>query len=231
MSRYALNFKGLVHKTEWVEYPDIEALCKKIGADSTTTHADGSPYYTLPAIFDPNTSTGVADSAAIVRYLDKTYPETPRLIYPETDALQRVFDFAFEGLIVPKLGVFMIPLSNSQLNPSSEAYFRRTREAKSGKKLEEWSPAGSELQREHWAALEAALGKLAGFYASGQDGQETVFVMGDRVSYADFIVAGWLVWARRVLGPTSAEWKTIASWHDGKWEKLLKAIERYEVVV
>lgn len=55
--------------------------------------------------------------------------------------------------------------------------------------------------------------------------------MGDRVSYADFIIAGWLVWAKRVWGPESEDWKTVASWHGGKWEKLLKTIERYEVVV
>ena len=74
----------------WVEYPDVEPLCKKIGAAPTGTKgADGSPLYTLPTIYDPNTKTAVSDSSKIVRYLDATYPSSgPTLLPAELDALQ-----------------------------------------------------------------------------------------------------------------------------------------------
>ncbi|KZP02399.1 hypothetical protein FIBSPDRAFT_808778, partial [Athelia psychrophila] len=44
-ARLALNIKGLPYRTVWVEYPDIEQLCKKIGAAKTNSAA--APY-TLP---------------------------------------------------------------------------------------------------------------------------------------------------------------------------------------
>lgn len=43
--------------------------------------------YTLPAIYDPSTGTGVADSFEIARYLDKQYPTTPTVIPAGTEAL------------------------------------------------------------------------------------------------------------------------------------------------
>ena len=52
--RYALAFKGLPFRTEWVEYPDVEALCKKIGAKPTEKKDDGRDHYTFPVIYDPN---------------------------------------------------------------------------------------------------------------------------------------------------------------------------------
>ena len=90
--RYTLNIKGIPYRTVWVEYPDIKPLCLKIGAAATEKLPDGSPLYTLPVIFDPNTSKAIADSAAIARYLDVTYPtHVPRLIPEDMDALHAAF--------------------------------------------------------------------------------------------------------------------------------------------
>lgn len=180
----------------------------------------------MPALFDPNTNTAVSDSAKIVRYLEATYPGTPRLILPETDALQAAFNYAFESLVVGTLEVIMTPPTNAQFNPPSEAFFRKSREVRTGKKLEDWSPKGSALRKEQFVQLEAGLEKLASFYV-----KDSPFVMGDRISYSDFTIAGWMVWVRRVFGPESNDWKTIASWQDGKWEKLLQAVKKYEVVI
>ncbi|KAI0682851.1 hypothetical protein BC835DRAFT_807562, partial [Cytidiella melzeri] len=54
-TRYALNYKGIPYRTEWVEYPDIEPLCKKIGGSATAKKEDGRDHYTLPMIYDPST--------------------------------------------------------------------------------------------------------------------------------------------------------------------------------
>ncbi|KIP07685.1 hypothetical protein PHLGIDRAFT_70589, partial [Phlebiopsis gigantea 11061_1 CR5-6] len=86
--RYALNYKGLPHTTEWIEYPDIEDTLRALDAPHTSTWPDGRPYYTLPMIFDPNTQRRVVDSAAIAKYLDTAYPATPALFPAGTDALQ-----------------------------------------------------------------------------------------------------------------------------------------------
>lgn len=203
-------------------------MCKKIGADPTSIRADGTPYFTLPVIFDPNTNTTVSDSIAIVRYLDKTYPGTPLLIPPETDAFHAALQDLFNPLIVEKLAPLLLPHSCIQLNPSSEEYFRRTREARFGK-LEEWSPRGSAVREGHLETLKASLTKVASFLNA--NGSNKTFFMGDRICYADFILAGWLIWVKRVLGAESQEWLSITTWSDGKWAKLISAVEKYEVVV
>ena len=64
MGRYALNIKGLPYTTQWVEYPDIERVCKQIGASPAEKKPDNpsQDHYTLPVIQDPNTGRVVSDS-------------------------------------------------------------------------------------------------------------------------------------------------------------------------
>jgi hypothetical protein len=62
--RYALNFKGIPHKTVFLEYLEIEPLCKKIGAKPT---GESSTQYTLPVIYDPATGT----AALIINFLQR----------------------------------------------------------------------------------------------------------------------------------------------------------------
>ncbi|OCH88479.1 hypothetical protein OBBRIDRAFT_758180 [Obba rivulosa] len=231
-TRYTLNYKGIPYKTVWVEYPDIAGLCKEIGAAPTSYEPDGTPSYTLPVIKDPSTGAVISDSAAIARYLDKTYPDTPVVIPPETDALQAAFQHAFSQAVVGQLGPIMLPATNAQLNPRSEEYFRRTREISRGpmygEKLEDWAPPGSEKRAKLWKDIKTGFARIAGWLTA--DGKDKILFMGDKVSYADITVAGWVVWVKRVLGPDSADWKEFATWDNGKWAKLLELLEKYEVV-
>ncbi|EEB92162.1 hypothetical protein MPER_09371 [Moniliophthora perniciosa FA553] len=90
---YALGYKGIPFERIWVEMPDIENTCKSIGASPTDKKPDGSPWYTLPVIHDPNTGETISDSFVIMEYLEKTYPSSPEkaLIPPGTTALQKAF--------------------------------------------------------------------------------------------------------------------------------------------
>jgi len=94
-STYTLNLKGIPYKTEWVEYPDIEPICKKLGIAPTYKNADGSDRYTIPAIHDPSTGVYISDSVLIAEYLDKTYPYTPQVFPHHTHALHAAFTAAF----------------------------------------------------------------------------------------------------------------------------------------
>ncbi|EMD40020.1 CsMn06 [Gelatoporia subvermispora B] len=227
-TRYTLNFKGIPYKTIWVEYPDIASVCKEIGAEPTSIRPDG-PYYTLPVIHDPSTGKTISDSAAIARYLDKTYPDTPVVIPPETDALHAAFNFAFSEAIVRALAPIMLPATNAQLNPRSEEFFRRTREESAGGvKLEDWAPPGSEKRAKAWEKIRAGFGQIAKWLSA--DGNDKLLFLGDKVSYADITIVGWVIWVKRVLGPDSAEWKDFETWDDGKWAKQLALFEKYEVV-
>ncbi|KAJ7251940.1 hypothetical protein C8J57DRAFT_1451541 [Mycena rebaudengoi] len=54
-STYALNFKGVHYKTEWVKLPQVASVRQKLECPAVRCHRDGSPFYTLPMIQDPST--------------------------------------------------------------------------------------------------------------------------------------------------------------------------------
>ena len=50
------------------------------------------------------------------------------------------------------------------------------------------------------------------------------FVMGDTISWADFFISAFLMFFKNVWGEDSEEWKDIASWDEGRWGNLLRAL-------
>ncbi|KAF8878310.1 hypothetical protein BD779DRAFT_1554797 [Infundibulicybe gibba] len=191
--RFALNYKGLAYKTEWVEFPDIEPLCKKIGAPPTSTKPTGEPHYTLPVIFDPRTQRAIADSVVIAEYLDTQYPETPALFPKGTHALQYAFMDAYIPALDP-VWEFVVPQVCVRIRPGSEPYFRRTREKRFGMKLEALVPTGA-ARTEKLAQLEAGFGKYLGW-----------------VAYNPVVV----------LWEDGEIWGQVKGWHGGKLEGYLR---------
>ncbi|KDR83248.1 hypothetical protein GALMADRAFT_89092 [Galerina marginata CBS 339.88] len=226
-ARYALNFKGIPYKTEWVEYPDIEPVAKKLGIPPTTKKLDGSPHYTLPAIYDPSTKTYVSDSRLIVEYLEKEYPDTPSLFPHNTVGLQLAFSHAF-GPCLDALWEFILPVQCLKLNPRSAEYFRRTREADFGKTLEEVIPKGDQAVIQ-WAKYKDGMGKVDAWYT--QNGGKGPFLMGETLSWADVVVVSWTIWVRIIFGEDSQQWKDLSSWHGGRWNTLVENLEKYETVL
>ncbi|KAH9904232.1 uncharacterized protein BXZ73DRAFT_111316 [Epithele typhae] len=242
-TRFCLNAKGLPYKTIWVDFPDIEAVCTKIGAAPTAKKRDGSPVYTLPVIYDPNTNTTVSESLAIARYLERRYPDRVVLIPPALDGLMADFQkavWATFGLPMMKL---IIPAEHTTIRPVARPYFRATREARYGQALEEFPPPGSALRAECWATTEAAAGVLAGWWDQEANtkglvphpavgaGERTLLISDALpVSYADAIMVGWLYWFRECLGEESEEWKKMTTWHGGRWVRLMAVMEKYAAV-
>ena len=218
-----MNLKGLKYKTTWVEFPDIEAVCKKIGAPATGKKADGSDYYTLPVIYDPSTKAIIADSAPIAKYLDATYPDTPRLFPDGTDAFQALFSsLLVPSVMVPLLHILLSRI-NALLNPPSQAYFRGTREALFGKKLEE---VGDESD---WETLEAGLARIKASLDANGEGKG-LLLMGDKITYSDIFLVSLLLWVRVTAGEESDDWKRITTLHDGTWAKYVAQFSPYEFV-
>lgn len=224
-----MNFKGLSYRTEWIEYPDIEALAKKIGALPTTKKTDGRDHYTLPIIYDPSTQTVIADSTPIALYLEKTYPSPP-LFPPNTLNLTVAFPAALGTQFSAALFQIVIYHTWKNLNDAGRTYFRETREADFGKKLEDFAPEG-DAGKPTWDAAEAAFNTLNRWFTAAGTAPETTFISGNQIGYADLVIAARLIWARVVFGSDSKEWATIATWNDGKWGKYLKHFEKYETVV
>jgi glutathione S-transferase len=110
--RFVLNYKRISYKTVWVHFADVQTAMKAIGAEATSTMADGSPRYTLPTIFDPNTSKFVSDSLEIAKYLDKHYPERQVVPAGSEEELSK-----FAGNFFPNFGMVFssCPFSDAPL--------------------------------------------------------------------------------------------------------------------
>jgi glutathione S-transferase len=219
--RFSLNFKKLPYKTINLEYPDIQGEFVKVGIPPSSTWPDGRPLYSSPSIFDSSTNTGVTDSYQIAQYLDKAYPDTPKLLPPGTEALQATFYAQFNTLITPFLQ-FFVPKVPSILNPSSSEYFIRTRSERFGKPLADVDPKG-QAREEAWKKVEAAFDTLHG-YLSESSGP---YIMGDTATFADFVVAGTLYAMAVVFGEDSKEWKDVMTWNNGRWATFRESVEQY----
>ena len=173
-SRFSLNYKRIPYKALQLEYPDIEPTLRNLGAAPTSTKPNGHPYYTVPVIVDSSRRTPdgrptiVYDSLAIAEYLDDAYPDTTSpLLFPQgTRALQ----VAFYNRFIDNVFIPAAPMTVCQvlylLNEASQTYkqiffsswvlmshmqpphvcryWRVTREAYFGNKLEEICPKGSQ---------------------------------------------------------------------------------------
>ncbi|KAK2464960.1 hypothetical protein APHAL10511_003036 [Amanita phalloides] len=219
--RYTLNYKGLPFRTERLQYVDIEKTCKEKGIPPS--NPDGEIKYTLPSIFDTSTGTGVSESHRIAAYLDETYPDTPKVIPAGTEALQT----AWIAAIRPNLSAmwqFSLPGTLNILDhPESNDYFYRTRSVIFGKDLHEMRPQGE-------VAWDAAMKDLEkGFNVIDQWILKSggPYVMGKTVSFADFVVAGWLNWLQATVGKDSREWQLIGTWNAGRWDKRLEQLAKY----
>jgi len=222
-ARTVFNYKGIPYRTEWVEIPDIEPLSKKLGISPTGLKKDGSPYYTLPAIYDPATGTAIADSFAIAEYLENTYPETRSVFPKESAALQK----AFEPTLVQNIcgaWPFIIPAVALKLNPRSEE-FLRFREISYGERVV--VPTG-DARIEEWGKFKKGL-DVAHSYLVMTD-KKGPYMMGDTISWSDIVLFGFLSFFKIIWGEDSAEWKDIASWNDGRWEAHVDALKEYNTV-
>ncbi|KAJ3991637.1 hypothetical protein F5050DRAFT_1122714 [Lentinula boryana] len=222
--RYCLNYKGLQYKTIWIEYPDVKATIETIGAKSTGLQPTGEPWYTIPAIVDDATGVALAESVDIVEYLDNTYPNTPRLIPEGTHALQAAFRDAF----YPKLAYyypFLVPITETVLNPPSATFFRAKYEAIFGKKLENVYPEGQE-RVVAWNKWKEAIGGVDAWMK-----KDDIWMMGNTPSFADFILASFILSAKTLFGADSQEYKEVLEMHDGRWGRLAKNVESYNRVL
>jgi len=226
--RFCLNYKGIPYRTEWIEYPDIEEHSKKLGLKPTAEKNfwDGRPYYSLPAIHDEATGVYISDSWLIAEYLEKQYPDTPSLFPNNTKGLQQALGNTYDSILGP-LWSFILPATAPRLNPRSEEYFRRTRAIAFNKPFDEIIPTG-EKAVEDWAAVKAALDKVDGWYAKTDD--KGPFILGDTISWADLEIASNKIWMKVIWGEDSSQWKDISTWNGGRWNNLLKALEKYTAV-
>jgi glutathione S-transferase len=131
------------------------------------------------------------DSVHIAQFLESTYPDPP---VPLTSELGREIEAKSRSVVGKTFSTSVMPREIRILSPRSQEYFRRTREASLGHRLEDLLDPSKEEQ--DWNALDdgmRAVGELMRTHKA--DGP---FVLGARPSYTDFFIAGSLQSARVV---------------------------------
>jgi glutathione S-transferase len=150
-------------------------------SDKSATEDSG--YTTVPIIKDGDTWVG--DSWEIAQYLDKQYPDKPTLIGNEEQKVQvEAFIETCQTKIFPALVPVAILQVHNILDPQSQTYFRETREAGLGNKLENIS-----------AEPETAKSNLAiALSIFDETLSQQAFFGGDQPNYADYALFGILKW-------------------------------------
>ncbi|KAK5163569.1 uncharacterized protein LTR77_010518 [Saxophila tyrrhenica] len=237
-SRFALNFKGLAYRTQWVDLPDICSVRQELGVGANRTLPNGEPFHTLPMIKDHSTGNLVGDSFEIALHLDRTYPDAPRLILPNTTGLTAAFNNRIDSIFTPyAILVDQMPFREPE---AAKAVMLKRFGATSWDDLK-LSPDAREAT---FLAFEAALGELAKAYqhmggttdhvwrAGGTDkamsqrsGREEVgpWLDGEGPVYADFVVGAWLKMLE--MGMAMEEWERVRGWQGGLWGRIVDALE------
>ncbi|KAE9372786.1 hypothetical protein N431DRAFT_505103 [Stipitochalara longipes BDJ] len=183
-TRMALNYKEVPYKTEWTEFPDLAPKFKEFGL---APNEQGQPY-TSPAVkFD--SSTYIQDSAKIALELEKRYPEPS--LHLDSPLLPKAYAAVSAILQVSRLMLMRKVLPNI-LSEKSADYISLTRAEALRKSREEY--AQESVVEEVWRKLEVPLKNLAAL-TGGNGGP---FVMGKTPSYADFVIASFLYYIRRI---------------------------------
>lgn len=144
---------------------------------------------TVPVIRDGETLVG--DSFQIALYLEETYPDRPTLFGGEGGkALARFVERWAITVLHPFLGRSVLMDIHDRLDPDDQQHFRRTREVRFGKALEDVPMARDFELPTFRLALEPMRATLV----------HQPFLGGEAPSFADHIVAGSFQWVR-VMSP------------------------------
>lgn len=187
----ALAHKGLEFRsvpTRFIEVPAVENGVSK----------------TIPVIRDGGNV--VADSFAIALYLDDAYADRPTLFGGEGGkAMARFIERWSQLTLHPYLGAAVLMDIHDRLDPANQDFFRASREARYGKKLED-VPASRESGLQ---AFRASLEPLRSMLTYQQ------FIGGASPLFADYIVFGALQWVR-VMSPYRilADGDPVAQWFE-----------------
>lgn len=212
--RIILNYKGIPHQSEWVEFPEIAEVAKHIGAPHTFLRRGGKPSYTVPILRDPATGRCLAGSLQIALSLERLYPHSPKLFPPGTEDMITDFDNKFLRSVATTLAPLLLSRIWAQLHDGSKDYFRTSRERIFRGSLETFSEPGPATAA-RWIAVREALEPFT--RDADALGASDTFLLGERETFADVVAACWLGWVRRIWGSDTQEWAELETWHGGRW--------------
>lgn len=221
-TRYALNFKRAPFVTQWVDLADVTSTRKSLGVEPVRFHADGEPFYTLPAIRDPGSADNkvVGDSFDIAVYLEEKFPEAPSLFRTGSIGLYASFN-AHMDTVFP-VGA-ALAAQNFPFNPATEEQSKAEFCRRLG--VQSWDDLllSEEARAGILSGLQKSLGDVAKYFRFSGAGDEGPFIGGKEADYADIIIGGWLM----MFSQTVPEWEEIRGWHGGVWGRLHDGLKPY----
>jgi glutathione S-transferase len=141
----------------------------------------------VPVLLDGETS--VADSWAIANYLEDRYPDRPSLFGGEGGrAMARMINWWGDVTVIGGVFPLIVAEIPGHLKPVDAAYFRKSREARFGKPLEEVTAGRDKSVEGFRRALDPVRLTL----------RTQPYLGGATPNYADYIVFGGFQWARVV---------------------------------
>lgn len=158
---------------------------------------------TVPVLEDAGKQIG--DSFEIVKYLEEAYPDKP--LFDASKSLDGYQELNLWTDRTVALGIFRMLVKDIHDLQDAEnaAYFRKTREARVGKTLEEMHAGREALLEEFRDSLEPLRERLA----------KTDFLSGDAPAWFDYCVFGTFQWARICSNfEVLADDDSIAIWRD-----------------
>lgn len=129
----------------------------------------------------------IADSWAIATYLDEAYSDYPPL-FPDGTAHLLFLNAWADGVLNPAISRLIVSDVHKAVRPKDQAYYRTSREASFGRTLEEVTAA----RDTDVVAFRRILQPVRTVLASQP------WLGGDQPDYADYILAGSLMWPRCV---------------------------------
>ena len=162
------------------------------------------------------------DSFAIALYLEETYPDRPSLFAGEGGkALSRMVEAYSQTTVQAALVRIILKDIHDILAPADQAYFRKSREEKLGRSLED-------IEAAHAAELAAFRPKLDPLRHMLK---YQPFIGGEDPLFADYILFGALQWARvsspkRIIedgDPVHAWFERLLDMHNGTGRRMAAA--------
>ncbi len=174
-SRMALAHKGLDAELVAVKFTEKDRIAFS-GQDRVPVLTDGDET--------------VADSWAIACYLEDAYPDMPTLFGAGIGRGEARFinHWADSNVIMKGIAPLVVKDILDHVQPEDRDYFRRSREARFGDRLEEVQRG----REERLGPFRDSLGPLRATLAAQP------FVCGEAPAYADYIFFGCFMWARCV---------------------------------
>lgn len=155
----------------------------------------------------------ICDSANIIAHLDKTRPENPLTASPGERAAVEFYRAWLSAHFYPAIAPKIIPIVHAHAHEDDKDYFRKTREERFGKTLEELGATPGLKEK-----AEPALATLAAPLARHR------FLGGDDPNLCDYIIMSAFMWQYVMTDETLYEApQAVAAWR----ERMLDLFDGY----